>query len=178
MRKAVALFFLFIITLNIAGYYLVFEGWKYHNSVTWSFDQDNSNTEEVIIKLPMNIPYATQDKDWEKADGEFEYQGDTYRMVKQKVTMDAVYIACVKDNEGSKINQQLEDLAQTFTDNPVGAKQSLKSVPGFIKEYVSNVISVKPSVVGWSVEVAYIAAPQSLVPSFSASIVHPPERIA
>jgi hypothetical protein len=178
MRKAVALFFLFIITLNIAGYYLVFEGWKYHNSVSWSFDPDNSNSQEFIVKLPMNIPYATQEKDWEKADGEFEYMGEMYRVVKQKIGLDAVYIACVKDNEGSKINQQLEELAQNFSDKPGDAKQSVKSAPGFIKEYVSNVISVKPSVVGWSSEVAFISAPQNLIPSFSASIVHPPERIA
>jgi len=178
MRKAVALFFLFIITLNIAGYYLVFEGWKYHNSVTWSFDPDNANAHEFIVKLPMSIPYATQEKDWEKADGEFEYKGEMYRVVKQKIGLDAVYIACVKDQQGSKINQQQEEIARTFSDKPADAKQSVKSVPNFIKEYVSSVVSVNPSVFGWSFEVAYVRAPQNLVPSFSASIVHPPERIA
>ncbi|MEJ0056556.1 MAG: hypothetical protein WDN75_13430 [Bacteroidota bacterium] len=178
MRKAVALFFLFIITLNIAGYYLVFEGWKYHNSVTWVFDSDNSNAQEFIVKLPMNIPYATQEKDWEKADGEFEYQGEMYRVVKQKVGLDAIYIACVKDNEGSKINQQQEEVAKTFSDKPGDARQSVKSVPNFIKEYVSNVISVRPSVAGWSSEIASVVASQNLIPSFSVSIVHPPERIA
>ncbi|CAN5298208.1 hypothetical protein BH09BAC3_BH09BAC3_18550 [soil metagenome] len=178
MRKAIALFFLFIITLNIAGYYLVFEGWKYHNDLSWSFDETDSNGHEIIIEIPLNIPYATQVKEWEKADGQFEYHGEMFRMVKQKITLDAVFIACVKDSKANLINQQQEDLAQAFSDKPVDAKQSVKSFTGFIKEYLSNVVSVKPSVVGWSSEVAHAIAPQSLIPSFSASIVHPPERIA
>ncbi|NOT75883.1 MAG: hypothetical protein HOP08_13235 [Cyclobacteriaceae bacterium] len=177
MRKAIALFFLFIITLNIAGYYLVFEGWKYHNSIS-SVDDERSNSQELIIEIPISVPYVTQEKEWEKADGQFEYQGELYKIVKQKIGLDAVLIACVKDHEGNRINQQQEELAQAFSDKPVDAKQNVKTVPGFIKEYISNIVSVKSSVVGWSLEVAYISALQSLVPTFSPSIVHPPERIA
>lgn len=178
MRKTLAIFFLSIILLNIAGYYLVFEGWKYHNSISWSFDEEASNAQELIVEIPVNVPYATQAKDWEKADGQFEYQGDMYRIVKQKLTLDAVYIACVKDNEGNRIKQQLEDFVKSFTDKPGDAKQSVKSFPGFIKEYVSNIVSVKSSVLGWSLAVAFVLPAQSLVPSFSVSIVHPPERIS
>ena len=177
MRKAIAFFFLFIITLNIAGYYLVFEGWKLHNSTTWSFDEDGSNSQELIVKIPMNMPYG-QEKDWEKAEGQFEHQGEMYRMVKQKITLDAIFIACVKDNEGSRINQQQDDFVQTFTDGPGDSKHNFKSLPSFINEYFSHVVIVKPSVVGWSLEVAYVTAPQTLVSTFSPSIVHPPERLA
>ena len=178
MRKPIAFFFLFIIMLNIAGYYLVIEGWQWHNSISWSFDEDASNSQELIVEIPLNVPYATQEKDWEKAEGRFEYKGEVYRIVKLKLTLEAVYVACVKDSESSRIKQQLEDFAKTFTDKPLDAKQSVKSVPGFIKEYVSNVVSVKPSVAGWSQAVAYLLPSQSLVPSFFASIVHPPERIS
>ena len=173
-----AIFFLFVILLNIAGYYLVFEGWKWHNSITWSFDESVSGSQELIVEIPLNVPYATQEKDWESAEGQFEYKGDAYRIVKQKVTLDAVFIACVKDNESNRINDQLVDFAKTFTDKPVDGKQSAKSLPGFMKEYVSQVVSIKNSTHGWSQAGEYILPPQSLVPSFSASIVHPPERIA
>lgn len=178
MRKSIASVFLFIIMLNIAGYYLVIEGWQWHNSISWSFDEGASNSQELIVEIPLNVPYATQEKEWEKAEGQFEYNGDVYRIVKQKLTLEAVYIACVKDSESSRIKQQLEDFAKTFTDKPSDAKQGVKSLPGFIKEYVTQAISVKPSVIGWSVAIAYNLLPQSLVPAFLASIVHPPERIA
>ena len=178
MRKSLAIFFLFVILLNIAGYYLVFEGWKWHNSITWSFDESVSGSQELIVEIPLNVPYATQEKDWESADGQFEYRGDAYHIVKQKVTLDAVFIACVKDNESNRINDQLVGFAKTFTDKPVDGKEGAKSLPGFMKEYVSQIVSVKNSTRGWSQAVEYILPSQSLVPSFSASIVHPPERIA
>ncbi len=176
MRRALAIFFLGIILLNTAGYYLVFEGWKWHNSIAWSFDENASNAQEVIVEIPVNVPYMAQAKDWEKADGQFEYKGETYRITKQKLTLDAVYIACVKDNEASRINQQLEDFAQTFSDQQRGGKQNTKAFPGFIKEYVSAVITVKASSPGYWIMTSYNSEAQVLVPSYFASIIHPPER--
>jgi hypothetical protein len=176
MRRSLAIFFLGVILLNTAGYYLVFEGWKWHNSVAWSFDEDSSNGQEVIIEIPINVPYVAHVRDWEKADGQFEYNGQSYRITKQKLTLDAVYIACVKDKEASRINQQLEDFAQTFSDKPVDGKQNAKAFPGFIKEYVSAVITVKPSNAGYRIEMSYNEEAQVLVPSYFASIIHPPER--
>jgi hypothetical protein len=178
MRKALAIFFLSIILLNIAGYYLVFEGWKWHNSITWSFDENASNAHELIVEIPLNVPYATQERDWESADGQFEHKGEIYRIVRHKITTDAIFIACVKDNESSRINDQLQDFAKTFTDKPLDGKQNVKAFPSFIKEYVSQVVTVRSSVSGWSQSVAFTIPAQTLIPSFFSSIVHPPERIA
>lgn len=178
MRKSLAIFFLSVILLNIAGYYLVYEGWKWHNSITWSFDESVSGSHEMIVEIPLSVPYATQEKDWESAEGQFEYKGDVYRIVKQKVTLDAVFIACVKDNESNRINDQLIDFAKSFSDKTSDGKESVKSLPGFIKEYVSQVVAVKSSTSGWSQAVEYILPALSLVPTFFSSIVHPPERIA
>lgn len=178
MKRALAFFFLSVILLNIAGYYLVFEGLKYHVSVTWLVDEDVPNSPEMIIQIPMRNSSEVQYRNWEKASGQFDYEGETYRIVMQKYTQDAVYIACVKDQNISRINQQLEDFAQTFTDKPVDAKQSVKSLTGFIKDYLPCMISVRQSVVGWYSETSYNLEGQSLIPTFSPSIVHPPERIA
>jgi hypothetical protein len=175
MRKGLATFFLSIILLNIAGYYLVFEGWRYHHAASWSFDDSDSNAHELIIEIPVTVPYAAE-KDWESASGQFEYKGDVYRIIKQKQTLDAVYLACVKDAENTLINKQLDEFAKTFGDKPVDSKSSAKSLPAFIKEYLSQSISVKTSETGWLIEVAYITSPSSLSPSYFASIVHPPER--
>ena len=109
----------------------------------------------------MNVPYVSHESDWEKADGQFEYKGEIYRIVKQRLTLDAVYIACVKDDESNPVKQQLEDFAKSFTDKGDDSKQSVKSFPGFIKEYISNILSVKPSVACWSLATAYTISSQS-----------------
>jgi hypothetical protein len=177
MRKSLAFFFLFIFLLNIAGYYLVIEGWQWHNSISWSQDDERTSNQELIVEIPLNVPYITQEQDWEKTDGQFEYKGEVYRIVKQKITLDAIFIACVKDHESSLIKQQLEDFAKTFSDKPGDSKQNVKAFPGFIKEYVSNVVTVKNLVSGWSMPVGYVRQASSLAPSFFSSIVHPPERV-
>jgi hypothetical protein len=174
MRKGLAVFFLSIILLNIAGYYLVFEGWRYHHASSWSFDE-NANSQEMIIEVPVTVPYAGE-KDWQSADGQFEYKGDVYRIVKQKLTLDAVYLACVKDTENALINKQLDEFAKTFGDKPADSKSGGKSLPSFIKEYVSQSISIKSSVDGWFVEVQYNVLASTLAPSYFGSVVHPPER--
>ena len=178
MRKSLAFFFLFIFLLNIAGYYLVMEGWQWHNSITWSQDDERNANHELIIRVPLNVPYFTQEKDWEKTDGQFDYKGEVYRIVRQKITLDAIFIACIKDSESNLIKQQLKDFAKTFTDRPEDAKQSVKAFPGFIKDYVSHLVSIKNMVTGWSMPLGYIRPSPSFVSSFLSSIVHPPERTA
>ena len=177
MRRSFAILFLVIVLFNTAGYYLIFEGWKWHNSVAWTFDK-STGLPALIIEIPLiNVQYASQEKDWERADAPFEYNGDVYRIINKRLTHDALFIECVKDNENSRINDQLEDFANTFTDKPVDSKGSVKYFSGFIKEYVLHTTSII-STTGWSQTVKYILPPQSLVPSFFSSIVHPPERIS
>jgi hypothetical protein len=178
MRKSFAYFFLAVILLNIAGYYLVFEGWKWHNEMSWSLDKTTYSGQELILEIPLQVPYATQERDWESSSGNFEYKGESYRIIKQKISLDAVFIACVKDNEGSRINDQLEDFVKTFTDKPVDGKQDVKAFSGFIKEYVSHVIGINHSVTGWVLSIAQPEATRDLVPSYAPSIVHPPERLS
>ena len=173
-----ALFFLGLFLLNIAGYYLVFEGWRWRNSITWSFNEENSSSQELIVSVPLAVPYMTREKDWEKSEGEFEFKGEIYRIVRQKFTLDAVYFACVKDPQGSQIRQQLEDFAKTFSDKPADGKQDVKGFPGFIKEYISQTIALNPSSPGWSLMVGYLPTSFSLVQSFYQLITHPPEMSA
>ncbi|HNP78800.1 MAG: hypothetical protein U0289_08250 [Cyclobacteriaceae bacterium] len=178
MKKSIAFFFLAVILLNVAGYYLVIEGWKMHHNASWSLEETTVPGQELILEIPLEVPYATQDHDWESSAGQFEYHGETYRIIKQKVTLNSVLIACVKDSESNRINDQLEDFVKSFTDKPSNGKQEAKAFSGFIKEYVSPIIRLNPSVSGWSLEVAQVNYSNDLTPSFVASIINPPESRA
>ncbi len=178
MKKSIAFFFLAVILLNVAGYYLVIEGWKMHHNASWSLEETTVPGQELILEIPLEVPYATQDHDWESSAGQFEYHGETYRIIKQKVTLNSVLIACVKDSESNRINDQLEDFVKSFTDKPSNGKQEAKAFTGFIKEYVSPIIRLNPSVSGWSLEVAQVNYSNDLTPSFVASIINPPESRA
>ena len=174
MKRAVATLFLFIILLNVAGYYLVMEGWKRHVSVSWSEANQNKN-QEMVVRIPLEVPYNTKNGEWQPANGQFEFEGEIYRITQQKIDLDAVYLACIKDTESNQINQQLGELVKTFSDKPSDGKPAAKAFTGFIKEYISERIGVTYEHQGWVLNKTLSTFIVSIVSSFEHSILLPPE---
>ena len=174
MKRAVATIFLFIILLNVAGYYVVMEGWRRHVSVSWS-DANLNKNQEMVVRIPLEVPYNTKNGEWEPANGQFEFQGEIYRITQQKIDLDAVYLACIKDTESNQINQQLGEFVKTFSDKPSDSKSSPKVFHGFIKEYFSERIGVTYEHQGWVLNKVLSTFIVSIVSSFEHSILLPPE---
>lgn len=168
-----------LVLLNVMGYYGVFLGLDYHHDRQMSerFDTDTYNISEAIsFRIPINIPYATESADFQRVDGEFEYMGDTYRMVKQRIQNGTLYIVCVKDVEGQQIAQALRDYVQTFSDKPADTKSQSKTQITMIKDYIPSSYSIGNLSEGWMSVVCNQTLTQVLTDYFLASIVHPPER--
>jgi hypothetical protein len=101
-----------LLLLNVLGYYGVFVGLQYQNerSQLKRFDADlYDESETFTIKVPISIPYAVDQSDFERVDGEFEHQGQIYRMVKQRLSNDTLHIVCIKDHHETRITQALKD---------------------------------------------------------------------
>lgn len=161
------------------GYYGLFLGLRYQNTqqLTQRLDADEYNeSEAVMLKIPIAIPYAVDNHDFERVNGEFQHNGEFYRLVKQRLSNDTLYVVCIKDQESKRIDQAITDYVKTFADNPGNTSHSVNTLPNFIKDFVGNYFSIKPASVGWSQEVSNQGPSKILVSSFSVSIVHPPER--
>lgn len=142
-----------IFLLNVLGYYGVFVGLQVKNKrdMQARFDNDDySPTQEVTIKVPITVPYATDSREFTRVDGEFEHQGETYRMVKQKLQRDTLYIVCVKDNASHDIKQALVDYVKTFTDKPVSEKSNSKTSQNLIKDYIVSSTTLQTVSDGWN----------------------------
>jgi len=179
MRKGVALIMLFVFLLNVLGYYGIFMGLRLRNvqQLVQKLD-DNSYkaSETVTFKMPITVPYYTDSRDFERVDGEFEHNGEVYRLVKQKLSQDTLYVVCVKDLESKKINQVLADYVKTFTDKPASGKQGAKTAPSLIKDFISFSVTISNTSSGWESTTDYSLSPENLIPTFAPSVVHPPER--
>ncbi len=141
------------------------------------FDADIYNASEAItIQIPLSIPYVTESADFQRVDGQFEYMGDTYRLVKQRIQNGSLHIVCVKDVEGKKIAQALKDYVKTFSDKPADTKSQSKTQITLIKDYIPSSHSIGNSSEGWMSVVCNQTLTQVFIDSFFASIVHPPER--
>lgn len=180
MRKLISIVFISLFLLNVLGYYGLFFGLQYRNTqkMNSQLDADNYNEEEAItIKVPITIPYATDSRDFERVSGEFEYNGEYYRLVKQRLTHDTLHIVCVKDQHSKRIHQALASYVKTFTDKPTDNQPgSAKAATDFIKDYLIQTLSFSNVSACWEVELQKTTNIQAFVSDFYSSIVHPPER--
>lgn len=95
-----------------------------------------AGSQAITIKLPLALSNGSDMENYERVDGEFEYDGITYRMVKQKFYKDTVYIVCYKDQASMEIKTALTEYLKTFTDRPGERKSDDKSLNDFIKDYL------------------------------------------
>ena len=162
----------------MVGYYGVFVGLKFSSEISLreQFDDESYANEEVTIKVPIAIPYATDSKGYERVDGEFEHNGQIYRLVKQKLQNDTLFIVCVKDNQTQKINQELADYVKSYTDKPFSTKQATKTISIFSKDFISSTTSIESASTGWNFSTAKLIVDLSLYQfNFNQHIIQPPE---
>lgn len=152
---------------------------QYRNDVTMARVLDSElyrESQTITVKIPIAIPYMIDKPDFVRIDGNFEYQGIFYRMVKQKYERDTLTVICVQDFENARINQALSVYVKTFSDQANDQNQNSKMTISFIKDYLPQTFSLKTISSGWEADVVKDNICQILIPSFTSSVVHPPER--
>jgi hypothetical protein len=178
MKRTISSLLVVLLLLNVMGFYGVFVGLKYSNTreLIQKFDDDQfSDLDAVTIKVPITVPYyANTDTEFERVDGEVEYKGEFYRLVKQRYANDTLFIVCIKDTNSRNIKQALSDYVKTFTDRPAQSSQS-KTIPGFIKDYLITETHLGQVSAGWS----YGLTTSSVAAFFSSaflSVASPPPK--
>jgi hypothetical protein len=178
VKRLLTIVVLHVFLLNVLGYYGILLGLRAHAGEELS-EMLNSDMYDlggsVTFKIPLTVPYGVNSEFYERVSGEFEKDGVTYRMVKQRLYHDILYIVCVKDDLSSKINQALADLAQSFAGQ--GDDDQKTAAPGFIKDYITSITSLASSQPGWQLEVVKTSVPRYFFDSYFSSIVHPPDRL-
>lgn len=179
VKRLASIVLIALLLLNVMGYYGVLVGLQYQNDreITRRLDTDlYSGSEAITIEIPISIPYAVESSGFQRVDGEFEYQGEIYRMVKQHFSNDTLFLVCVKDAKSTRISQALKDYVKTFADQPGDAKSRSGTHLTLIKDYISASFSLDHSSQGWTSVVCNQTMPPVFIDSFCTSIVHPPER--
>ena len=149
---------LFVFLLNVLGYYGIFVGIQlsFERELKNNLDENNySTSKEITIHVPLSVPYVADAQEFSRVDGEFEYQGEVYRLVKQRYASDTLFIVCIKDDTSKEIKQALTDYVKTFTDKPSSEKGQSKTFQNLIKDYISLNISVNTTSTGWSHKISY-----------------------
>ena len=179
MKRLIAIVVLNIFLLNVLGFYGVLLGLKAHAGQELSEMLDSEMYDlggSVTFKIPLTVPYGVNSESYQPVSGQFEKNGVVYRLVKQRFYHDTLYIVCVKDDKGSKINSALADFVQSFAGQSDDGGE--KTAPqGFLKDFMCMMVSLSSSNHGWQTEVINASAPRYFFDSYSVSIVHPPDRL-
>src|SRR5690349_7689894 len=129
MRKFLALIVLVVFLFNTVGYYFAYQTIRSRSNTLLSarFDTDQYQAEEVVTtKLPLAIPYQST-TEYQRAHAAFEHQGEFYRLVKQKIENDNLYVVCYRDHTEKKLSSLLSDFVKVTHDLPASSK------PGALK---------------------------------------------
>jgi hypothetical protein len=161
LKKSVSIVLLLALLFNIAGYNLLFLALKYQ-ARTELIEHLDANTytadRTIIIKIPLSIPYQTDWTAYERVDGDFEHQGEFYRLVKQKLHHDTLYVVCIKDHKQKQLTSAMGDFTKLVNDLP-GTSTTLKLLGSFQKEYrFSSAIELFAHQSGWFRKINYPVA--------------------
>lgn len=152
LKKSLTLFLLALFVLNVVGYYVVLVGLRMQTSERFreSIDRETVGA-ELTFRIPLAIPYAVDANEYSPVQGEFEYQGEVFQLVKQKHLHDTLFIVCIRDHQSKKINQALADYVKTFSDKPAGEKQNSKPLQIFSKDFFSSRVEISNHASGFEV---------------------------
>lgn len=127
-----------LLLFNIGGYYLVFFGLTYQTNkkLVQRFDQDDySDDETITLKIPISLPYPIIEDGFQRVNGEFDYNGGHYKLVKQKLESDTLFIVCYQDKKTKRILDAFSDFAKFSNDLPFSSKNSILFSGKMIKDY-------------------------------------------
>lgn len=163
--------------MNTMGYYAIFMGLRFKNNLAMTERLDANLYDEsqaITLEIPMNIPYLNDDAEFERVDGMFEYNGESYRLVKQKYAKDVLTLIVIKDTENRRINEAMQEFVMSFADT--SNDQGTSITISFIKDFIPQSFSIQTTSFGWQSDVINNIATNNLIPTFTASVIHPPEQ--
>ena len=97
-----------------------------------------SKGETFVLTFPLSLPYPVGEYDYKRVNGEFEFRGESYRLVKQKVENDTVFIVCLRDSESTKIAAAFNDFTKLSHNLPATNKKALNFLAKLYKDFKST----------------------------------------
>lgn len=180
MRNIFSYLFVALILFNVMGYYGLFLGLLYTNNLRADRQldaEDFAGNPVVTLKIPITVPYAiySGDGEYKHARGDFEHKGEFYRLVKQRLFQDTLYVVCVKDEKRASINNAFEKYVQTFSDHTPDFAKELRTLPGFIKDFISRDFAILTESAGWEQCLSRHSHSVLFPVDYHPSVNHPPE---
>jgi len=130
VRKVLSIGFVLVILFNTVGYLYVLD-WQQHEIVRKAEELIDNHASQIsgnlIFRIPVTTNYLSETShEYTRVDGEIEFEGIAYRMVKQKVEGNFHYIVCVRDEHTKVATEEINQMIATIAGQPT--KQSTPGI--------------------------------------------------
>jgi len=138
VKRLLSILFLLVFLFNVIGYYGLY--WLIREHLRANMQQQldagqYTESEAVTLKIPLSLPYPLlNDNQYERINGSFEHQGAFYKLVKQKLVNDTLYVVCIPDHREKMLHTAMTDFIKSINDLPATSK-TLKLLGSFIKDF-------------------------------------------
>ena len=143
MKKIAAILLMIVMLFNLVGYRWVMNMVQQNADARLEARLDKNEYDEanlIEIKVPLELPYQTDWKNFERCDGAIEFNNVHYKYVKRKIEGGFMILKCIPNESRQEITnardhffQLVNDLEQT---KPV--KKSNSSLPAGIRIALSD----------------------------------------
>lgn len=154
MKRLIALPLLLLIFFNTIGYYyvlLLIETNQLTEAIAKISESENEISGNLLIKIPLSMPYGRNDSEYKRAYGEFALDGQVYHFVKKKVYNDTLFVICLRDTKATEIKKRIHDHSKSYSDQQQdqtsGSKEIIQSPAKFC---ISPELLPANLVKGWS----------------------------
>ena len=163
---------------NVGGYYLLLLGLRHQSNLELraKLDAEQYSREDLIeLKLPVTLPYPLQQQGFQRVDGKFEYNGQFFKLVKQKMENDTLYIVCIRNEEEKGLVNAFRDYAKLVVDIPSTSKKSPTAPFKFLTDFECPDDEKMTANGGWSASIVFFERNFDLTSRINPVFSPPPE---
>ncbi len=165
---------------NVGGYYIVF--WALHSQakseLLHRLDADQyASSDTEVLSIPLSLPYPLQQDDgYKRVNGEFEYQGSYFNVIKQKIENDTLFLVCIKNHQEKKLVSKMNEYSNLMNNVPASTKHTIDLFGKLFKDYNSIHFACSFSNEGMNLSVCYTYLHLAL-PTQDYPIISPPPQV-
>jgi len=149
------------------------------NELAARLDADIYSEEETVeLKIALTLPYPIQQQGFERVNGKFEHKGEFYKLVKQRVLNDTLYVICIKDQQQKSLNKTMNDYVKLSNDLPGAASKAINLLSKLIKEYNVGTSPIQNGSVHFNYVVSFTGFATDLITCESKIASPPPKTLS
>ena len=141
LKKFAAILLLSLLAFNWYGYRLLTAYLEHRatSAMEARLDQNHYNEQELIeFRVPLNLPYQTNWKEFERFDGEIEIDGVHYQYVKRKVKDGHLVVLCIPNESKQKLQTTRDEFFKLVNDLSQPAKKGNNGNPTVFKSMTAE----------------------------------------